>query len=166
VIRPKQLEWFAVHGEYAQCLYTRNLPNNRTTDPDVREAFPVTNLEPHDRAGMTAKAIFGPVNIDVSLPFAIATHAYDGPQGHGFIGQVWVKYEGTIYTKAKNYGPESHWTFDWTKEEPALPVLESLWGRLKAGTASQLPTFLRMGRWVRSQARRIRLRTRSMFRRT
>jgi hypothetical protein len=105
VIRPKELDWFDAYGEYAQC--------NQPADATVREAFPTTDLEPDDRPGMTARAIFGPVGIDVSLPFALAVYAYNGPGGAGFVGRVWVKYEGTTYTRAKNYGPEAHRAFDW-----------------------------------------------------
>jgi hypothetical protein len=113
VIRPGELAWFAGHGEYAQVLYTRNLPENWEDSEVVQELLPITNIEPDDRPGMTARAVFGAVNIDVSLPFALATHVYNGPNGHGFVGQVWAKYEGDIYTRARNYGAETWRTLDW-----------------------------------------------------
>jgi hypothetical protein len=117
VIRPKELEWFAVNREYAQCIHTQNIPDNQPADATVRELLPETNLEPSDRPGVTAKSIFGSANIDVSLPFALAIDAYRGPYGPGFVGRVWVKYEGVTYMRAKNYGPETHNAFNWV----ALP---------------------------------------------
>jgi len=99
----------------------------------------VTDIDPHDRPGMTARAIFGAVSIDVSLPFALAVHVYNGPQGHGFVGQVWVKYEGTIYTRAKNYGPEDWRTRDWDIATGAIFASLAL---------TYMPTFTAASRWI------------------
>lgn len=118
VIRPGELAWFAARGEYGQCLHTRNVPANEAADAAVRKLLPVTNVEDSHHLGMTCKAIFGAVNIDVELPFAVAVHVYNGPQGHGFVGIVEVKFDGTRYTKRRNYGPETHRTRGWEELIP------------------------------------------------
>jgi len=145
IILPKQLAWFAIHGRYAQALHTQNIPNTSAADIVVQELIPITDVAPHDHPGQTAREVFGNVNINVSLPFALAAHAYNGPQGHGFVGQVWVKFDGTIYTRAKNYGPEEWRTFDWNIATG--DIVASI-------AATYLPTFTAAGRWVAALPRR------------
>ena len=154
VILPKGQEWFTKHGEYAQCLYTQNLPDNKLADADARYLLPVTDLEPGDRPGMTAKAIFGTDNIDTFLPFAFAVHVYESPKqyketgGHGIVAQEWVKYEGITYMRAKNYGPESWRAHDWEElaEEDVL---------VARFTGTYLPTFTRMADATMNFTRRL-----------
>lgn len=113
VIRPGELAWFAERGVYGQCLHTQNIPDTAAADAVVAELIPVTDVRIHDSNRESCRDIFGAVNINVSLPFAIAVHVYDGPSGKGFVGAIWVKFNGTLYTKAKNYGPETWRTHDW-----------------------------------------------------
>lgn len=42
-----------------------------------------------------------------------SVHAYDGPQGTGFVACVIVRYNGTMYWRCQNYGPETWRTFSW-----------------------------------------------------
>ena len=117
VIRPGELAWFANYGTYGQCVHTLNIPNTVAADAQVQELLPVTDVHIHDSNGESCKDIFGAVPINVNLPFAIAVHVYGVSSDQGFVGQVWLRYEGTIYTKAKNYGPETGRTFDWRAVE-------------------------------------------------
>lgn len=158
VILPKQIAWFAEHGEYAQILYTKNLPENASGASPVQELVPDTDLQPGDRPGMTAKAVFGAVSIDVQLPFALATTYYNGPSGKGFVGQVWVKFDGTIYTRAKNYGPEEWRTHDWQVFGEEQVVVASF-------TETYLPTFTAAYRATADATRRTWDATVNLFRR-
>ena len=120
VIRPGELAWYAEYGVYGQCLHTVNIPATAAADAEVAELLPVTDTHIHDSNGESCRDIFGVVSINVSLPFAIAVHVYNGPQGKGFVGEVWVRYEGATYHKARNYGPETWRTQGWVgvEEEP------------------------------------------------
>lgn len=115
-----ELDWFAAKGAYAQCLHTQNVPNNTSSGP-AKEEMPVTDRHNHHSFKESCQDIFGPSNIDRSLPFAIAVHVYNGPSGKGFVGLIWVKYEGTTYTMARNYGPETWRTFDWREVQEVMP---------------------------------------------
>ena len=121
VIRPGELAWFAGHGVYGQCVHTQNIPDTAAADAAAAELLPVTDVHIHDSNKESCRDIFGAVSINVSLPFAIAVHTYNGPQGKGFVGEVWVRYEGVTYYKARNYGPETWRTFDWRQIQEVMP---------------------------------------------
>lgn len=111
-ILQSELDWYAANGAYAQCIHTQRIPENTASGP-VKEERPVTDVHNHHSFRESCRDIFGPSNIDVNLPFAIATHTYNGPQGKGFVGQIWMGYEGAVHTMARNYGPETWRAFDW-----------------------------------------------------
>jgi len=121
VIRPGELAWFANRGVYGQCLHTQNIPDTAAADAAVQKLLPVTDVRIHDSNRESCRDIFGAVSINVSLPFAIAVHVYNGPQGKGFVAQVWLRHEGTEYTRARNYGPETWRTFDWRQIQEVMP---------------------------------------------
>lgn len=107
-----ELDWFANRGAYAQCLHTQNVPNNTPAGP-AKEEMPITDRHNHHSFKESCDDIFGHSNINRSMPFAIAVHVYNGPQGKGFVGVIWVKHDGVEYTLSRNYGPETWRTQDW-----------------------------------------------------
>ena len=43
---------------------------------------------------------------------------YDGPQGKGYVGTVWAAFDGSVYSRARNFGPETERTLDWRRLTP------------------------------------------------
>lgn len=109
-IAPKQAAYFAARGRYWQGLVTSEIPE------DGAEAVANYTSRPTDQVETWAD-IFGAA-LGASLPVALAVDVYEGPQGHGFIARVWIRYAGTIYTKAQNHGPESWRTANWAIFDP------------------------------------------------
>ena len=51
--------------------------------------------------------------INVSLPAAFVIDVYHGPQGQGFVASVFARYNGTLYSRSQNSGPETWRTVGW-----------------------------------------------------
>lgn len=47
------------------------------------------------------------------LPCAFVMNVYDGPQGKGYVGTVYVRYNGTLYSRSRNVGPETSRNVAW-----------------------------------------------------
>ncbi len=109
-IRPRQDAYFAAHGRYWQGLVTSSIPE------DGAEAVADYTSSPTDQAETWAD-IFGAA-IGMSLPVALAVDVYEGPQGHGFVARVWIRYDGTVYMRAQNHGLESWRTAAWAVQLP------------------------------------------------
>lgn len=107
-----ELDWIDTHGAYGQCIHTQVIPENSSSGP-IKQEKPVTDVHNHHSFKESCQDILGPSNINVNLPFAVAVHVYNGPQGKGFVAQIWTGYEGAVYTTAKHYGPEAWRAFDW-----------------------------------------------------
>ena len=107
-----ELEWYAANGAYGQCIHTQVIPENSASG-SIKVEMPVTDVHNHHSFRESCQDVLGPSNIDVNLPFAIAVHAYNGPSGKGFVAQIWVGYEGVVYTMAKQYGPETWRAHGW-----------------------------------------------------
>jgi hypothetical protein len=56
----------------------------------------------------------------VELPCQFIIDVYDGPDGKGWVGKVRVSFNGTIYERAQNVGPEEHRTFAWRVYTPPV----------------------------------------------
>ena len=59
-----------------------------------------------------------------SETFAAAARVdvYDGPSGKGWCLTVWVKYEGTVYSRKKCFGPDVSGDYAWrVEDEPPIP---------------------------------------------
>lgn len=111
-IIPRQDVYFAARGRYWQGLLTTNiasLPNNLATG-SVLEVAPNLNAKPTDQAESWSG---NSINLEPTIPMALAIDAYHGPLGRGYVGLVWARHLGNTYHRAQNRGPETWRTFDW-----------------------------------------------------
>lgn len=70
-------------------------------DPNVSKLVPVVPWPPAWQAS--------------PWPAAVQMTQYDGPQGKGYVGTVWVTVLGQTYTRSQNSGPETWRTQPWTQ---------------------------------------------------
>jgi hypothetical protein len=132
-IIPRQDAYFASHGKYWQGLRTAvlsALPDN-TDDGSttVREATPTTNTHPTDQAETWTDV---GIDLGTSIPMALQIDSYGGPFGDGYVGTVWALYDGEVYTRSQNRGPETYRTEPW-RRMTAAEVTELL-AELVGGT--------------------------------
>lgn len=115
-IVPRQDAYFATHGKYWQGLRTfllTQLPDNPADGTTtVLEVAPVRDSHPTDQPETWEGA---GIDLGASIPFALLMDTYGGPQGQGFVGTVWAMWDGNVYTRAQNRGPETWRTFDWRR---------------------------------------------------
>ena len=105
----KQNTYLANNGRYWQgllsCTGTNAIPNfTAASDGDAVQDN--MNSKPFYEAESIAD-IF-PTLVGVALPAAFQCDQYVGPFGVGYVVTVWVRFNGTIYTRSHNVGPE-----DW-----------------------------------------------------
>lgn len=116
VIVPRQETYAGNHGgrfwQGIRCIDLEGLLDNPQSALNVvLEMAPDLTRKPTDQAASWAAAN---VNLGATIPMALQIDTYDGPAGAGFVGQVWAKHNGTIYTRAQGYGPEAAArTFAW-----------------------------------------------------
>lgn len=53
----------------------------------------------------------------VPIPAAVKVDTYGGPQGQGWCATIYVRFNGTLYSRAQNVGPESYRTYGWRVEQ-------------------------------------------------
>lgn len=49
----------------------------------------------------------------VAIPMTITMDVYNGPQGWGYVAAVEARYNGTLYRRSQNVGPEDFRTQPW-----------------------------------------------------
>lgn len=113
-ITAKQDTYFANNGRYWQgllsCTGTNVIPNfTGASDGDAVQ----DNLasKPYYQAESIADVF--PSLVGVSLPAAFECTQYVGPLGKGYVVTVWVRFNGTIYRRSQNRGPETWRSADW-----------------------------------------------------
>jgi hypothetical protein len=123
VIVPRQEQYASNHGgrywQGIRVIDLADLPNNpQNVNATVLETAPDLTRKPTDQATSWADAA---IDLGATLPMAIAIDVYNGPLGTGYVGQVWVRHNGTVYTRAQNHGPEDWRTFSWRVVPPLPP---------------------------------------------
>lgn len=113
----RQQNFFTNRGKYWQGLLTHSVPPGFTTSQDGDALADKLNQSPTDQFENWS-AVFPEWNIEL-MPCAIKCDTYDGPDGKGYCVTIYVRYNGVIYSRAQNVGPESHRTYGWRAEEPA-----------------------------------------------
>lgn len=113
-IVPKQDAYFVAYGKYWQGIITTplaSLPDNPSNGiPVLLEVIPTLTGHPTDQSETWADA---QINLGVTIPMALEIHAYGGALGQGYVGIVYCRWNGNIYTKRQNSGPETWRTADW-----------------------------------------------------
>jgi len=98
------------HGRYWQGNWTHStIPSSVTADTAYQESTPTLTNVPSSEQGTWANI----PNFPSSLCYRVKIDNYDGPQGKGFVGTVQVKFNGTIYQRSRNSGPETWRTQAW-----------------------------------------------------
>jgi hypothetical protein len=59
------------------------------------------------------------VTLDANLPVCLEVHAYNGPQGHGYVVCGKVVEAGATYCREVNVGPETYRQHGWVDVTPA-----------------------------------------------
>jgi hypothetical protein len=118
---PKQNAYFAAHSRYWQGVILVGLtalpdnPNNG--DATVLEVTPNASARPTDQAESWADLGFN-FGAQNRVPMAIQIDTYNGPQGWGYVGTVYARWNGNYYTRSQNVGPETHRTIGWRQISP------------------------------------------------
>lgn len=112
----KQSDYFTANGYYFQGLWTHTGELIQTdaldgdTVPDNLSSRPTDQVHTwHDAVGNALNALL--------LPARLKLDVYDGPQGKGWVAVLQVKYNGNVYQRAKQVGPETGHTQDWHQVE-------------------------------------------------
>ena len=114
---PRQTVYASNHGgRFWQGLITFTisaLPNNPSdANPAVLEVVPVLNTHPTDQASTWVDA---GINLEATIPMAVQMDVYDGPQGTGYVGTVWARWNGNTYSRSQQVGPETWRTQAWAQ---------------------------------------------------
>lgn len=115
----KQNTYFANNGRYWQgllsCTGTNVIPNfTGAADGDAVQDNMAS--KPYYEAESIAD-IF-PTLVGVVLPAAFECTQYVGPRGAGYVVTVWVRFNGTIYTRSHAVGPEDWREASWAAWTP------------------------------------------------
>lgn len=115
-----QNTYFASHGRYWQgllsCGGTNSIPN--FTAGGDGDAVQVGLASKPDYQSESIADIF-PSLSGVSIPAAFECTQYIGDNGvAGYVVRVWVRFNGTIYTRAHNNGPETWRESAWSQLLP------------------------------------------------
>jgi hypothetical protein len=115
----KQNTYLANNGRYWQgllsCTGTNAIPNF-TTAADGDAVQDNMASKPYYEAEIIAD-IF-PTLVGVSLPAAFQCDQYVGPLGVGYVVTVWVRFNGAIFTRSHNVGPETWREAAWVAWTP------------------------------------------------
>jgi len=107
-VTTRQATYLAAHGRYWQglltCTDTNGIPNFTTgADGDSIQ----NNLASKPYYQSESITDIFPEFLGLPLPAAFECTQYVGPFGKGYVVTVWVRFNGTIYTRSKGVGPES-----------------------------------------------------------
>jgi hypothetical protein len=105
---PRQAQYASNHGgRFFQGYLTfvlSALPNNPSNaSPTLLEVVPVLDTHPTDQAFTWLDA---GLNLEATIPMALQMDVYDGSLGKGYVGTVWGRWNGNLYTRSQNNGPE------------------------------------------------------------
>lgn len=111
----RQDAYLALHGRYWQGLLTHDVPPSHTNAADNDSKPNRFNNKPTDQVE-TWSDIF-PEWSDLNFPASVAFEPYDGPQGKGWVAQIFMIFNSILYIKTINHGPETYRQFDWIVPE-------------------------------------------------
>lgn len=121
-ITARQDTYFANNGRYWQgllsCAGTNTIPNFTAASDGDAQADNI-NSKPHYQAESIADVF--PSLAGINLPAAFLCDQYVGSLGAGYVVSVFVRFNGTIYTRSQNRGPESWRTASWSVWTPGNP---------------------------------------------
>ena len=98
----RQEAFFLAHGRYWQGLITHLVPPNHTSDSYGDSIADRLAIKPSDEAENWIDAF--PALEGVNFPAALQIDVYEAPEGHGWVATIWVRFNGTIYSRSQNVG--------------------------------------------------------------
>lgn len=98
------------HGNYWQGLRTHAIEPEHVTAGFADTLPTEMGGSPSDQP-VTWTAFIPEIN--TTLPAAFVIDVYDGPQGHGYVASVYARYNGDLYSRSQNSGPETWRTVGW-----------------------------------------------------
>lgn len=111
IVTDRQAAYYATHRVYFQGLLTHLIPPEYTAL--LTGAIAPSNLDANPTDQIYTWDDFMPELRDVELPCALRFDVYQGPLGDGYIATVFVAYNGYIYARSQNVGPETWRSVDW-----------------------------------------------------
>lgn len=110
-IQAAQDEYYAAHDRYWQGKPTHaaDLAYTAAKEGDVEP----DRIDDHPTDQAESWRDLFPQWAAVKLRAALRIDTYSGPSGDGYVGTVRVKYDGTVYERSQNSGPETERTLAW-----------------------------------------------------
>lgn len=106
----RQEAHFNKYGRYWQGGWTSlTIPNTVTLDIVLPTIVTLLSNVPGSEVGTWADI----ENFPLLLAFRVKIDNYAGPQGKGFVGVIQGSFNGTLYERSKNEGPETYRTEAW-----------------------------------------------------
>lgn len=110
-VQARQEAYLAAHGHYWQGIRSTILEPNHTT-ADFADTIP-DNMSSKPTDQVETWMDFLPEMNNTSIPAVFIMDVYQSPQGSGYVAHVLARYNGTLYHRAQNVGPESFRTQAW-----------------------------------------------------
>jgi hypothetical protein len=111
VVQDRQAAYFAANGRYWQGLRTHTFDLEYTSTVDAEAQADALDSAPTDQIENWL-AVFPEFGV-TPIPAVLIVDVYDGPLGHGYVAQLWVKFNGNIYTRSAQVGPEDWRAAGW-----------------------------------------------------
>jgi hypothetical protein len=107
----RQDNFFINRGRYWQGLRTHTIVPAHTNGADGDSLCTELDAQPNDAFSNWRNAF--PEWATEPIPCALQCDVYDGPLGKGWFATIWIRYNGTLYKRSRNVGPESEHTQAW-----------------------------------------------------
>lgn len=107
----RQQNYFANRGQYWQGLKTHTIDPAHTNGSDGDSVPDRLNAQPTDAFSNWSNVF--PEWDGVPIPCALKVDVYDGPQGKGWVATIFIRFNGVLYSRSQNVGPESYRTEPW-----------------------------------------------------
>jgi hypothetical protein len=108
----RQQNYFANTGRYWQGLRTHTIVPAHTNSTDGDAVSDKLDESPLANRFSTWRNAF-PEWDGLPIPAAFEVQIYGGPGGQGWFATIWVRYNGVLYSRSQNVGPEDHLTKAW-----------------------------------------------------
>lgn len=116
----RQDAFFTNRGRYWQGLITHTVIPAHTTAVDADVVADRLAMHPTDQAQSWLDVLAELSGI--VFPAALVMDVYDGPQGKGYVATIFVRHNGTLYSRSQNVGPESFRTQAWAVAREGKPA--------------------------------------------
>ena len=108
----RQETYFAANGRYFQGLWTHAAEVEQTDALDGGHAATELAAKPTDQPHNWRDFIGNALDA-IPFPARMRIDVYDGPQGHGWVATLQVRYKGKVYARAQQIGPETKRQHGW-----------------------------------------------------